>query len=92
MLSLAVLFDPSRIAIQPHTCPTCLGPMILMRIKPSRIGFETRTFQGVNCDHVDKVVTETYAIKWMSSGLRAPVQDPGRLRALDGPCASLAAG
>jgi len=72
MLSFAVLFDPSRIAIQPHLCPICLGPMVLARIKPSRIGFEMRTFQGVNCDHVDKV-TETYSMKWMSSGLRAPV-------------------
>jgi len=25
--------------------------MILMRIKRSRIGFEIRTFQGVNCHH-----------------------------------------
>jgi hypothetical protein len=73
MPSLGVLFDPSRIAIQPHTCPKCLGPMVLARIKPSRIGFEMRTFQGVNCDHVDKVVTETYSMKWMSSELRAPV-------------------
>jgi len=42
-------------------------------VKPSRIGFEKRTFQGVNCDHVDKVVTETDSMKWMSCGLRAPV-------------------
>jgi hypothetical protein len=47
--------------------------MVLMRIKPSRIGFELRTFQGVNCDHVDKVVTATKSIKWISSGQRAPV-------------------
>jgi hypothetical protein len=47
-----------------------MGPMVLTHIKPSRIGFEKRTFQGVNCDHV---VTETYSMKWMSSGLRAPV-------------------
>jgi hypothetical protein len=47
--------------------------MVLTRIKPSRIGFESRTFQGISCDHVDKVVTETYSMKWMSSGLRAPV-------------------
>jgi hypothetical protein len=73
MSSLAVLFDPSRIAIQPHPCPECLGPMVLTRIKPSRIGFESRTFQGVNCDHVDNVVAETHSMKWMSSGLRAPV-------------------
>jgi len=73
MLSLAVLFDASRIAVQPHLCPKCLGPMILTRIKPSRLGFEMRTFQGVNCHHVDKVVTETDSMKWMSSGLRAPI-------------------
>jgi hypothetical protein len=46
--------------------------MVLMRIKPSRIGFELRTFQGVYCDHVDKVVSETESMKWSSSGLRAP--------------------
>jgi hypothetical protein len=47
--------------------------MVLTRIKPSRIGFELRTFQGVNCDHVDKVVTEAKTMKWISSGLQAPV-------------------
>jgi hypothetical protein len=47
--------------------------MILARIKPLRTGFEMHTFQGVNCEHVDKVVTETYSMKWMSSELRAPV-------------------
>jgi len=30
----------------------------------SRIGFEMRTFQGADCNHVDKVVTETYSMKW----------------------------
>jgi hypothetical protein len=73
MPSLAVLFDPSRIAIQPHLCPKCLGPMVISRIKPSRIGFEMHTFRGVDCDHVDRVVTETYSMKRMSSGLTAPV-------------------
>jgi len=47
--------------------------MILTHIKPWRIGFELRTFQGVNCNHVDKVVTETYSMKWVCSSLRAPV-------------------
>jgi len=73
MSSLAVLFDASRVAIQAHTCPKCLGPMVLTHIKPSRIGFEMRMFQGVNCDHVDKVVTETKSTKWRPSGLQAPV-------------------
>ena len=73
MPSPAVLFDSSRITIQPHPCPKCLGPMVLTRINPSRIGFELRTFQGVNCDHTDKVISETKSMKWFSSGLRAPV-------------------
>jgi hypothetical protein len=46
--------------------------MVLTQIKPSRIGYESRTFQGVNCHHVDKVVTATESMKWMSSGLRPP--------------------
>jgi hypothetical protein len=73
MPSLAVLFDPSHIAIQPHPCPNCSGPMALTHIKPLRLGFESRTFEGINCHHVDKVVTETHSMKWMSSELRAPV-------------------
>jgi hypothetical protein len=73
MPSLAVLFDPSRVAIQPHPCPNCSGPMVLTYIKSARIGYERRIFQGVNCDHVDKVDTETHSMKWMSSALRAPV-------------------
>jgi hypothetical protein len=47
--------------------------MILTYIKPARLGFDIRTFRGVNCDHVDKVVSETHSMKWISSGLRAPV-------------------
>jgi hypothetical protein len=46
--------------------------MVLINIKPSRIGFEKPTFQGVNCDHVDRVIAETDLMKWISSGLRAP--------------------
>jgi hypothetical protein len=72
MPSLAVLFDPSRIAIQRHPCPRCSGPMVLTYIKPAGLGFERRMFQGVNCDHVDRVVIETHSMKWMSSALRAP--------------------
>jgi RNA-directed DNA polymerase len=46
--------------------------MVLARIKPSRIGFEMRMFQDVDCDHVDKLVTETYSMKWMSFGKVEP--------------------
>jgi hypothetical protein len=73
MPSLAVLLDPGRIAILPHLCSRCSGPMVLTHIKPSRIGFERRMFQGVNCDHIDCFVIETSATKWILSGLRPPV-------------------
>ena len=47
--------------------------MILARVAPARVGFELRTFEGVNCDHVDKVLIETKSMNWASSsGLRAP--------------------
>jgi hypothetical protein len=73
MPSIEVLLDSGRIVVQSHVCPKCLGPMTLIRITPSQIGFDLHTFEGVNCHHVDKVVTETKSMKWMSSGLRAPV-------------------
>jgi hypothetical protein len=73
MLSLAALCEASRIAKRPHTCPKCLGSMILMRVRPARLGFEMHTFQGRNCNHVDKVVKATHSMDWMTSGLRAPV-------------------
>jgi hypothetical protein len=68
MPSLAVLLDSSRIAIQFHNCPICVGPVVLSPLKSSRIGFELRAFRAVNCDHVDKVASETSTMKWISSG------------------------
>ena len=48
--------------------------MILTLIKPSGIGLEMRVFQGVNCDHVDRVIANTKSMRWASScGLQAPV-------------------
>ena len=42
--------------------------------KPSAIGFEMRVFQGVNCDHVDRLIAETKSMSWASFlGLQAPV-------------------
>jgi hypothetical protein len=73
MPSLQVLPDPGRMAIQSHVCPKCLRPMNLTRTKPSWLGFELRSYAGVNCDHVDRVVVATTSMRWMSSELRAPV-------------------
>jgi len=47
--------------------------MVVTRIEPSRIGFALRGFEGANCDHVDRVVTETHSMKWISFKLRAQV-------------------
>jgi len=47
--------------------------MILTLTKPSGIGSEMRVFQGVNCDHVDRIIAETKSMSWASSwGLQAP--------------------
>ena len=87
MPSLAVLFDPSRIAIQPHPCLKCSGPMVLLYIKPSRIGFERRMFQGVNYDHVDKIVTETHSMNGCVQGYeRLPSIDPKKPTQLMASC------
>jgi hypothetical protein len=73
MPSLTVLFDSSRMAMQSRSCPRCLGAMVVRRIKPSRIEFESRRPEGANCDHLDRVVTETHSLRWVSSKVRAPV-------------------
>jgi hypothetical protein len=73
MPSLQVFLDSSRMAIRPHVCPKCLGPMILILIKPLLVGREIHIFEGVNFDHFDKVVTETNTMRWLSSLLKAPV-------------------
>ena len=33
--------------------------MVLTHIKTARLAFDIRTFECFNCDHVDKIVTET---------------------------------
>jgi hypothetical protein len=71
--TMPALFDSSRLAVQPHVCPKCLGPMVLAYIKPSLVGFEVRTFAGTNCDHFDQVVTEKESRKWASSALKVQV-------------------
>jgi hypothetical protein len=67
MPSLALLRERSR--IQLHPCPKCSKPLILTRTKPSGIGYESLTFLGVHCDHVNKLETATEALKWISSPL-----------------------
>jgi hypothetical protein len=74
MPSFAVLFDPSRMAIQPRPCPKCLGPMVLTH--SSRRGSDSRCacFRAPIAITSIKVVTETYSMKWMFSGRKRVVE------------------
>jgi hypothetical protein len=71
MPSLALLRE--RSGLQFHPCPKCSKPLILTRTKPVGIGYESRTFQGVHCEHVYRLETATESLKWISSGLRARI-------------------
>ncbi|MGP8121228.1 MAG: hypothetical protein ACLP8B_12005 [Xanthobacteraceae bacterium] len=72
-MPLPTRFDASRIAIKEHVCPQCAGAMVLVHVKPARIGFESRTFEGVNCGHVDRIIVATKAVSWSWGSLRAHV-------------------
>jgi hypothetical protein len=58
--------------IQGAPCLTCRATMMLTNIKPSRLGFDLRTFKCDNCNHTEKLSVQTNAKRWRSSGLRAP--------------------
>jgi hypothetical protein len=73
MPSSQLSLDADRVAIRSHVCPKCLGQMSVIYVKAALIGFEVRTYAGINCDHIDQVVTETASMKWRASGLGAPV-------------------
>ena len=45
------------------SCPVCQDQMMLTNIKPSRFGFDLRTFKCDNCNHTEKFAIETNAQK-----------------------------
>ena len=65
------------IAIESDVCPKCQGPMMLSRIMSGRLNFDSRTFECVKCDHVEKVLVATDpmhsdVLGWLSDELRSP--------------------
>ena len=44
-------------------CPNCRSQLMLTNIKPSRLGFDLRTFKCDGCNHVHKLTVETNAKK-----------------------------
>ena len=65
------------IAIESDVCPKCQGPMMLSRIMSGRLNFDSRTFECVKCDHVEKVLVATDPIHsdargWLLGELGSP--------------------
>ena len=55
------LVGVERIAIRWISCPRCAGAMFLARTRPVRIGYDMQTFEGVDCNHIHKVVVASDA-------------------------------
>ena len=65
------------LAIQRLRCPKCRTRMLLSRISPGPAGFELRTFDCSNCDHVEKIAIASDPMKsgdvgWLVGELQAP--------------------
>jgi transposase-like protein len=53
--------DYISVRIQRPACPRCRTRMMLARIMPARVGFDFRTFECPECDHVQEVMVATEA-------------------------------
>ena len=60
----------TRDGIRGTACPNWYSQMMLTSIKPSMLGFDLRTIRCDVCNHTEKLVVETNAKRWRSSGLR----------------------
>jgi hypothetical protein len=56
-------FLPDNVSAHIHrpACPKCGAFMMLARIVPARVGFDFRTFECPQCDHVHEVMVATEA-------------------------------
>jgi predicted Zn finger-like uncharacterized protein len=55
--------------IRGTACPNCRTRMMLTSIKPSRLGFDLRTFKCDACNHTEKLAVETNAKRQHSIGM-----------------------
>jgi hypothetical protein len=68
------------LAIQRLRCPKCQTRMMLSRISPGPTGFELRTFDCSNCEHVEKIAITSDPMKSGDVGwLVGELQPPGSL-------------
>jgi RNase P subunit RPR2 len=45
-----------NVQIQRPVCPKCHTHMMLTRIMPTRVGYDMRTFECPQCDHVHEIM------------------------------------
>src|ERR1043165_2378360 len=75
--------DPRRaimITFHRPPCPECQTTTMLARISPGSSGFDIRTFECPECDHVHQIVVEladpmksSKTNAWLMGQLRAPI-------------------
>ena len=65
-------------SIERPRCPRCQTQMMLARTMPARLGFNVRTFECVNCDHIHKEhlkadpITSSEVLGWLLGELKTP--------------------
>jgi RNase P subunit RPR2 len=50
-----------NVQIRRRACPKCNAHMMLSHIMPASMGFDLRTFECPECDHVHEVMVQTDA-------------------------------
>jgi hypothetical protein len=60
--------------IASRQCLKCQALMVMARIAPARLGFDSQTFECMQCGHVEKVLAATGPVQpgvlgWLLGGL-----------------------
>jgi hypothetical protein len=69
--------DSSTNGIESRGCAKCEAQMVLARITPARLGFNSLAFECVQCGHLEKVLIAADPIQssmlgWLLGELRPP--------------------
>lgn len=69
--------ENSTSRIEGRRCARCEAQMVLTRITPARLGFNSQAFECVQCDHFEKVLIAADPIQsdvlgWLLGELRPP--------------------
>jgi hypothetical protein len=72
-----VLLENANNEIEGRRCARCEAELVLVRITPARLGFNSQAFECVRCDHLEKVLIAADPIQsdvlgWLLGELRPP--------------------